>query len=103
MDRHSGGCGPNQGNEGATHGEHQDDLYTADERRLLDAWVTGRALTPEDEALLCAQGFYEDHGETYTRLNAWVGTFAVQDIQERLPNCGNQLVGWPHRTDPADP
>jgi hypothetical protein len=69
----------------------KDDLYAADERRLLDAWVTGRALTPEDEDLLRAQGFDQDYGKTYTRLNAWVGTFAVKDIQERLPNCG---VNW---------
>lgn len=68
-----------------------DDLYTADERRLLDAWVTGRALTPEAEDFLRDQEFYEDYGQPYTRLNAWVGAFAVKDIQARLPNCA---VGW---------
>jgi hypothetical protein len=61
--------------------------HVADERRLLDAWVTGRGFAPEDEDPLRARGFDQDYGKTYTRLNAWVGAFAVKDIQERLPNC----------------
>jgi len=65
--------------------------HVADERRLLDAWVTGRGFAPEDEDPLRARGFDQDYGKTYTRLNAWVGAFAVKDIQERLPNCG---VNW---------
>jgi hypothetical protein len=63
------------------------DLYTADERRLLEAWFEDRALSIEDEALLAEQGFDHDC-QPYTRLDAWVGAFAVRDIQERLPNCG---------------
>jgi hypothetical protein len=64
------------------------DLYTADERRLLEAWISGGRLSREDDALLAQLGFDHDPGDHYTRLDAWVGAFAVRDIQQRLPNCG---------------
>ena len=64
------------------------DVYTADERRLLEAWFDGRSLSIEDEDLVASQGFDHDPCEAYTRLDAWVGAFAVRDIQQRLPNCG---------------
>jgi hypothetical protein len=65
-----------------------DDLYSADERRLLDAWFAGRALSPDEEDLVREQGFDQECCELYTQLDAWVGAFAVKDIQGRLPNCG---------------
>ena len=65
-----------------------DDIYTTDERRLLETWFDGKSLSLEDEDLLAAWGFDHDPCEAYTRLDAWVGAFAVKDIQERLPNCG---------------
>ena len=37
---------------------------------------------------LDASGFDHDC-EPYTRLDAWVGAFAVSEIQEELPNCGS--------------
>jgi len=64
------------------------DLYSADERRLLEGWFGSKSLSLEDEDLLEAWGFDHDPCEAYTRLDAWVGAFAVRDIQERLPNCG---------------
>lgn len=64
------------------------DIYAPDERRLLDAWLEDKELSVEDEVLLATWGFDHDPCEAYTRLNAWVGAFAVRDIQERLPNCG---------------
>ena len=63
-------------------------IYTPDERRLLEAWFDGKSLSLEDEDLLAEWGFDHDPCEAYTRLDAWVGAFAVRDIQERLPNCG---------------
>ena len=65
-----------------------EDIYSPDERRLLEAWFDGRSLSPADADLLAAWGFDHDPCEAYTRLDAWVGAFAVKDIQERLPNCG---------------
>ena len=65
-----------------------DDIYTLDERRLLEAWFEGKRLSFANEALLEELGFDHDPCEAYTRLDAWVGAFAVRDIQERLPNCG---------------
>ena len=65
-----------------------DDIYTADERLLLEAWFNGKAPTLEQEALLQNQGFDHECCEAYTLLDAWVGAFAVRDIQARLPNCG---------------
>jgi hypothetical protein len=47
-----------------------------------------KSLSSEDENLLEEWGFDHDPCEAYTRLDAWVGAFAVRDIQERLPNCG---------------
>ena len=64
------------------------DLYAPEERRLLEAWFEGKSLSLEDEGLLAEWGFDHDACEAYTRLDAWVGAFAVRDIQERLPNCG---------------
>jgi hypothetical protein len=64
------------------------EIYAPDERRLLEAWFDGKALSSEDENLLATWGFDHDPCEAYTRLDAWVGAFAVRDIQERLPNCG---------------
>lgn len=69
----------------------KDDLYSADERRLLDAWFSGAALSPDEERLLREQGFDHECCGAYTHLDAWVGAFAVKDIQERLPNCG---ISW---------
>jgi hypothetical protein len=65
-----------------------EDIYSPDEQRLLEAWFQRRSLSLEDEALLEVWGFDHDPCEAYTRLDAWVGAFAVRDIQERLPNCG---------------
>ena len=65
-----------------------DDLYTPDERRLLDAWFSGRDPTRGELGLLRELGFARKCCSAYTPLDAWVGAFAVQDIQERLPNCG---------------
>jgi len=64
------------------------DIYARDERRLLEAWFAGNAISSEDEELLATWGFDHDPCEAYTRLDAWVSAFAVRDIQERLPNCG---------------
>jgi len=55
---------------------------------LLTAWFSGTSLTLEQEELLASQGFDHDPCEAYTRLDAWVGAFAVRDIQEGLPYCG---------------
>ena len=63
-------------------------LYTSEERELLETWFEGKSLSIEDEDLLEEWGFDHDPCEAYTRLDAWVGAFAVRDIQERLPNCG---------------
>jgi hypothetical protein len=65
-----------------------EDIYSPDEQRLLEAWFQSRSLSLEDEALLELLGFDHDPCEAYTRLDAWVGAFAVRDIQARLPNCG---------------
>ena len=67
---------------------HVTEIYTPEERRLLEAWFEGKSLSLEDEGLLAEWGFDHDACEAYTRLDAWVGAFAVRDIQERLPNCG---------------
>jgi len=64
------------------------DMYSAEERRLLEAWFEGKQPSFEDEELLEEWGFDHDPCEPYTRLDAWLGAFAVRDIQERLPNCG---------------
>ena len=37
-----------------------DDIYTPDERRLLEVWFEGKAPSLEDEALLAAWGFDHD-------------------------------------------
>ena len=64
------------------------EIYTPDEQALLEAWFNGKSLALEQEELLADQGFDHDSCAAYTRLDAWVGAFAVRDIQERLPNCG---------------
>ena len=61
------------------------EIYSAAERSLLEAWFSGRSLTLEEEALLGEEGF-ENDCEPYTRLDAWVGAFAVSELQGRLPN-----------------
>jgi len=66
----------------------RNDIYSAEEQLLLNAWFEGKALSTEQEQWLEAQGFDHDPCEAYTRLDAWVGAFAVRDIQERLPNTG---------------
>ena len=66
----------------------RNDIYSAEERALLQTWFEGKYLSTEQEEWLEAQGFDHDPCEAYTRLDAWVGAFAVRDIQERLPNCG---------------
>ena len=48
----------------------KDDLYTEDERRLLEAWFEGKSISIEDEGLLAAWGFDHDPCEVYTRLDA---------------------------------
>jgi len=65
-----------------------DDIYTPDERRLLEAWFAGKPLSYANGNLLAELGFDRECCSAYTRLDAWVGAFAVRDIQERLPNCG---------------
>jgi hypothetical protein len=77
---------PDPGNEGAY--AMQTDIYSAEERGLLEAWLNVTSLTSEQEECLDEQGFDHDLCDTYTRLDAWVGSFAVRDIQKRLPNCG---------------
>jgi len=64
------------------------DVYSTEEHRLLEAWFAGKSILFEDEELLAEWGFDHDPCSAYTRLDAWVGAFAVRDIQERLPNCG---------------
>jgi hypothetical protein len=63
------------------------DQLVPEERRLLEAWFSGKPVSFEHEALLAERGFDRDSRAGYTRLDAWVGAFAVRDIQERLPNC----------------
>ena len=62
-------------------------IYTPDERFLLDAWFHSAPIDDRIDALLNASGFADDC-EFYTRLDAWVGAFAVAEIQARLPNFG---------------
>jgi hypothetical protein len=69
-------------------GEDDGGVYTADERRLLETWISKGHVSREDEALLALLGFDHDPGDHFTRLDAWVGAFAVRDIQQRLPNFG---------------
>lgn len=64
------------------------DLYSPNEQALLEAWFAGRQPTLAQETWLAQQGFEDQPCEPYTRLDAWVGAFAVRDIQERLPNTG---------------
>ena len=61
-----------------------DDIYTPDERRLLEAWFAGKPLSYANGNLLAELGFDRECCSAYTRLDAWVGAFAVRDIQERL-------------------
>jgi len=63
------------------------DIFSADERTLLEAWFRSAPIDARIDALLTAAGFDRDC-QHYTRLDAWVGAFAVAGIQEQLPNCG---------------
>ena len=63
------------------------DIFTSDERILLDAWFCELPVEGRVEKLLRAAGFDRDC-DPYTRLDAWVGAFAVAEIQARLPNAG---------------
>ncbi|MFZ9127073.1 MAG: hypothetical protein ACO3LH_09595 [Steroidobacteraceae bacterium] len=61
------------------------EVFSSDELLLLDAWFRSAPIDERIDRLLCDAGFEEDC-EPYTRLAAWVGAFAVAEIQERLPN-----------------
>ena len=63
-------------------------MYTDAERSLLDAWFARTPPTRRQASLLRVQGFGTAPAGLYTTLDAWVGSFAVQHIQHRLPNCG---------------
>jgi hypothetical protein len=63
------------------------DVFSADEQELLEAWFRSAPIDEHLDGLLTAAGFACDC-EPYTRLDAWVGAFAVAEIQEQLPNCG---------------
>lgn len=47
------------------------DNYSADERRLLEAWFDGKSISFEDEDLLAGWGFDHDSCAGYARLDAW--------------------------------
>jgi hypothetical protein len=79
------------------------DIYTPDEQALLEAWFEGRPHAFEVEEVLERLGFDHDPCAGYTRLDAWMGAFAVRDIQGRLPNCGiGQRDGTYVLTRPID-
>ena len=59
-----------------------DDIYTADERLLLEAWFNGKALTLEQEALLQGQGFDHECCKACTLLHAH--PFTTDDGSQRL-------------------
>lgn len=63
-------------------------MYTFEEITLLEAWFEGRGrmLAPQEMALLDRLGYEVEPGDLYTRLDAWVGSFATRDVQARLPN-----------------
>ena len=63
------------------------EIFSADERTLLEAWFHSAPINGHLDTLLRAAGFDHDC-EPYTRLDAWVGAFAVAEIQGQLPNCG---------------
>lgn len=65
-----------------------DAIYTDAERSLLDAWFARTTPNPQQANWLRVQGFCEKPARPYTLLDAWVGSFAVQHVQHRLPNCG---------------
>ena len=55
------------------------DIFSADERTLLEAWFGSAPIDAHIDALLTAAGFDHDC-QHYTRLDAWVGAFAVAEI-----------------------
>ena len=63
------------------------DIFSAEEQALLEAWFRSAPIDQRLGGLLDAAGFDHDC-QHYTRLDAWVGAFAVAEIQEQLPNCG---------------
>ena len=65
-----------------------DAIYTDADRSLLDAWFARTTPNPHQLKWLRVQGFCEKPARPYTLLDASVGSFAVQHIQHRLPNCG---------------
>jgi len=60
-------------------------VFSPDEQLLLDAWFRSAPIDERIDRLLCVSDFEHDC-EPYTRLAAWVGAFAVSEVQERLPN-----------------
>ena len=62
-------------------------IYAPEERHLLEAWLRSAPIDGEIDSYLNANAFDHDC-EPYSRLDAWVGAFAVAEIQKRLPNCG---------------
>lgn len=62
-------------------------IFVPNEQALLDAWFRSAPIDGRLDELLKADGF-EDECDPYTRLDAWVGAFAVAEIQARLPNAG---------------
>ena len=62
-------------------------IYSPDEQALIEAWLRSDGIDGQIDNLLIAAGF-EANCDPYTRLDAWVGAFAVAEIQSRLPNCG---------------
>lgn len=63
------------------------DIYTPQERLLLETWFRGGSIDANIEQHLEASGFSKECVH-YTPLDAWVGSFTVSEIQRRLPNCG---------------
>jgi hypothetical protein len=63
------------------------DIYTPEDRLLLQAWLDNADTSEDIEEILVNRGFDRESCH-YTRLDAAVGSIVVQDIQTRLPNCG---------------
>ena len=68
---------------GATKERHlADEIYTPDERGLLEAWFAGKPMSFANGNLLAELGFDRECCSADMRLNAWVDAFAARDIQE---------------------
>ena len=68
--------------------DNSGNIYDDAERRLLDIWFAGKPTDEAAVAWLAAEGFEEPPSRPYKVIDAWVGSFAVRHIQDRLPNCG---------------